>query len=263
MNLVAIIQARMGSSRLPGKTLVDLAGHSMLAQVVRRVRRCRTLDRVVVATSTAQADHAIEQECQRLGVACFRGSESDVLDRYAAAARHFQAAAVVRITADCPLIDPEVTDRVVRRFVEFVEPGQGRSDCSRHLTANQFGVLAYASNTLRRTYPRGLDTEVFSAAALEVARREAGEPFQRAHVTPYIYQHPEQFRLLAVTGDGDHSQHRWTVDTAEDLELVRAIYARFEGRPTFSWRDVLCMLTETPELAMLNRNVCQKSLVEG
>jgi spore coat polysaccharide biosynthesis protein SpsF len=121
----------------------------------------------------------------------------------------------------------------------------------------------YASNTLRRTYPRGLDTEVFTVAALECACREAAEPYQRAHVTPFLYQHPDRFRLLAVTGDEDYSGHRWTVDTAEDMALVRAIYARLGDRRIFSWRDALSVVSEEPDLAALNRNVRHKQLGEG
>jgi len=153
MNVVAIIQARMGSTRLPGKVLLDLAGRTMLARVVRRVGRAALIDEVMVATADAPDDDAIVEECRRLRVPCFRGSEHDVLDRFHRAAIAHRADVVVRITADCPLIDPEVTDRVIRAFFDE------RPD--------------YASNTLRRTYPRGLDTEVMTAAALVRASREA------------------------------------------------------------------------------------------
>jgi spore coat polysaccharide biosynthesis protein SpsF len=243
MKVVAILQARMQSTRLPGKVLLDLAGRTMLARVVRRVRRASGIDQLVVATSVASADDPIVAECRRLGVAWFRGSEPDVLDRYYQAAAAHQAEVVVRVTADCPLIDPGETGRVIRAFVE--------------------GEPDYASNILRRTYPRGLDTEVMSAATLARAWREADQPYQRAHVTPYVYQHPESFRLLSLTGEPDRSVHRWTVDSADDLELVRAVYRRMEGEDGFSWHEVLGLLHAEPWLAELNRHVRHKQLVEG
>lgn len=241
--VVAVIQARMGSSRLPGKVLLDLSGRTMLARVVRRAGRASRIDEVVVATSVAPGDDPIVAECERLGVACFRGSEQDVLRRYYEAAAHHRADAVVRITSDCPLIDPEVTDRVIGAFFEHVPD--------------------YASNILRRTYPRGLDTEVMTRATLARAFHEATEPYQRTHVTPYIYQHPESFRLLGVTGSPDESAHRWTVDSPDDLELIRAVYERMGGDDGFSWRDVRRLFEREPWLADLNRHVRHKELVEG
>jgi spore coat polysaccharide biosynthesis protein SpsF len=243
MNTVAIVQARMGSTRLPGKVLLDLAGRTMLARVVRRVSRASLVDDVVVATTTLPDDDPIVDECHRLSVSCFRGSPLDVLDRFHRAAVASRADAVVRITADCPLVDPEVIDRVIRAFLD------GRPD--------------YAANVLRRTYPRGLDTEVMTAAALARAWREATEPYQRTHVTPYLYQHPEAFRLLSVTGGQDLSHGRWTVDSEQDLEFVRAVYGRMDGGDAFSWHEVCRLLAEQPSLAELNRHVRQKQLVEG
>jgi len=243
LRVVAIIQARMGSTRLYGKVLLDLEGRTVLARAVRRVRRAALVDEVVVATTVAPADDPIVEECARLGVACFRGSEQDVLDRYHRAAAAHKADVVVRVTADCPLIDPEVSDAVIYAFLHR------RPD--------------YASNVLRRTYPRGLDTEVMTAAALARAARHASESYQRTHVTPYIYQHPESFRLLSVTGIEDLSRHRWTVDSREDLEFVRAVYRRMGDDDAFSWHDVCRLLAEEPTLADLNRHVCQKQLVEG
>ncbi|MBN2473902.1 MAG: glycosyltransferase family protein [Pirellulales bacterium] len=246
MTVVAIIQARMGSTRLPGKVLSDLCGKSMLARVCDRVRRARRIDRLVVATTREAADQAVVEACDRLRVACFRGSSHDVLDRYCRAARALGADVVVRITADCPLIDPEVVDRVVHAFLEH-QPD-------------------YASNTLRRTWPRGLDTEVATCDALERADREATETYARTHVTPYLYRHGKRFRLFSVEGTEDFSDHRWTVDLPEDLEFVRAVYGHL-GQPEqpecFSWRDVLQLLTRKPALAEMNRHVRQKQLAEG
>lgn len=243
MNVVAIIQARMGSTRLPGKVLADVGGRSMLARVCDRVGRAALIDRVVVATTRRPGDRAIADECLRLGVASFRGSEQDVLDRYHRAATAHAAEAVVRITADCPLIDPDVVDQVVRALLEH-EPD-------------------YAANTLQRSWPRGLDTEVMTAGALARAHRDATRPYQRTHVTPYIYQHPEMFRLHSVTGPEDLGHARWTVDVREDLEFVRAVYRRLGDDERFSWHDVRGLLAREPAIAKLNGNVRQKQLAEG
>lgn len=243
MKIVAIIQARMGSSRLPGKTLAKISGRSMLALVCHRLGQAALLDELVVATSLQPADGKIMAECRRLRVACFRGSEHDVLDRYHEAAERHAADVVLRITADCPLIDPQVVDRVVAAFLAE------RPD--------------YASNTLQRSWPRGLDAEVIGAAALAWAAREATAAHERVHVTPYIYRRPDSFRLVSVTGLEDHSHQRWTVDWPQDLEFVRAVYRRLGTEGTFSWRDVEALLAREPALAELNRHVAQKELVEG
>jgi len=240
--IVAVVQARTGSTRLPGKVLADVAGRSMLARVCERLGRAGTVDGVIVATTTEPADRAVAAECARLGVPCFRGSEWDVLGRYHDAAAAWGAEVVVRVTADCPLIDPEVVDRVVLAFLD------ARPD--------------YASNTLERTWPRGLDIEVFTAAALARAHREARLPHEREHVTPYLYGHPQQFRLLAVTGPDRLGHLRWTVDTPDDLRLVREIYARLGSEGVFSWRDAARLCKREPALAELNRHVRQKQLAE-
>jgi spore coat polysaccharide biosynthesis protein SpsF len=238
--IVAIIQARMGSTRLPGKVLRDLGGDTVLARVVSRVRRCRLVNDVVVATSKDPVDDIILKECQRLGTRVFRGCEQDVLDRYYCAAREAKAEVVVRITSDCPLIDPGVSDKTIQAFLD------ARPD--------------YASNVLERTYPRGLDTEVVTFAALESAWRDAREPYQREHVTPFFYQHPERFRLLSVKGDLDYSQYRWTLDTPEDLEFLRAVYARQMSQRDLAWQDVLSMVEREPGLAEINRHIVQKTV---
>jgi spore coat polysaccharide biosynthesis protein SpsF len=243
MTIVAIIQARMGSTRLPGKVLMDLGGDTVLSRVLARTRRSATIGEVLVATSDRPVDDAIVKECARLKTKVFRGDETDVLDRYYRAAQFSKADVVVRITADCPLIDPEVTDHTVQEFLAHTPD--------------------YASNVLVRTYPRGLDTEVFSMMTLERAWRESSDAYQRAHVTPYIYQNPERFKLLSVQGDKDYSKLRWTLDTTQDMEFLRAVYARTADRGDFGWRGVLGILEREPALAELNRNVEQKSLHEG
>jgi spore coat polysaccharide biosynthesis protein SpsF len=243
MKIVAIVQARMGSTRLPGKVLLDLEGASVLARVLARVKRASTIGEVIVATTNGPGDDVIVTECKRIGTNVFRGDENDVLDRYYRAAQFSNADVVVRITGDCPLLDPKITDYTVNEFLEH------RPD--------------YASNALIRTYPRGLDTEVFTIAALEGAWREASEHYQRAHVTPYIYENRERFRVLAVQGDQDHSGFRWTLDTEQDLAFLRAVYTRFAGRDDFGWHDVRNVLEREPHLLELNRNVTQKALHEG
>ena len=233
--VVAIIQARMGSSRLPGKSLAEIEGRPMLWHVIQRVKRARLVDRVVVATSIAPADDAIEKMCRENDIPCHRGSENDVLDRFYAAARAEKASQVVRITADCPLIDPEVIDRVVRRF--------------------QRGDLDYASNAMVRSYPDGLDTEIFSFSALERAWHEASKTSEREHVTPYLRS--EKFRTANVeNGSTSLYQHyRWTVDEAADLDFIRAVYKAFREKESFGMKDVFELIEKTPGLEKMNSEI--------
>ena len=191
MKTVAIIQARLGSSRLPGKVLMDLVGETVLERVVGRARRFALVDELIVATSTLPSDDAIVKECARIGVSVFRGSESDVLDRFVGAAAETDADVCVRLTADCPLLDPGVSDSIISVFMD----ADGGAD--------------YASNKIPQAFPRGLDTEVFSCDALERAAREARERYERVHVTPYIYRHPEIFTLISVTSEVDRADWRW------------------------------------------------------
>ena len=219
---------------------MDLGGKTVLARVVQRVKRAALANQTVVATSMSPKDDAIVSECERIQVHCFRGSEHDVLDRYYTCAKHCAPDAVVRITADCPVIDPEIVDKTIRAFLD--------NPCD------------YASNALVPTYPRGLDAEVFTAAALAAAWREARHHYEREHVTPYLCEHPELFRLVSVMGDADHSQYRWTLDTAEDLELLRAIHSRFSKRDDFGWREVLNLMQSEPQLTEINAYVMQKAV---
>ncbi|MGE3540900.1 MAG: NTP transferase domain-containing protein [Candidatus Tectimicrobiota bacterium] len=233
-DIVAIIQARMGSRRLPGKVLLEIAGQPMLWHVVQQARRATALTRVVVATSTAAADDAIEAFCHAAAIHCVRGSEQDVLDRYRQAADALGAAIIVRLTADCPLLDPAVIDKVVHHFLA--------------------GAFAYVSNVDPPTFPDGLDTEVFTYAALHTAWQEATRPSEREHVTPYIRQHPERFRLGNVQHSPDLSGWRWTVDEAVDLDFVRAVYARL-GVEAFGMHDVCQLLTQQPGLRQMNAHL--------
>jgi spore coat polysaccharide biosynthesis protein SpsF len=236
----AVIQARMGSTRLPGKALIDLDGLSMLARVVDRTRRARTVDRVIVATTTKRQDDCLVEHARGLSVDVYRGDEDDVLDRYYQAAMHHGLDIVVRITADCPLLDPGLADDVVRLLLD----GAPRVD--------------YAANTITRTYPRGLDVEAVPITTLERVWREATSEHERAHVFPYVYEHPEKFSIAGVADTVDRSGMRWTVDTEEDLAFVRAV-CRVLGRREFSWTDVLKVLDANPDLLQINAQVRQKS----
>ncbi len=197
MKTVAIIQARMGSTRLPNKVLAEIAGRPMLWHVADRARRARSLDGVVVATSDSPADIAIVNFCVQNGVQCFRGSHDDVLDRYYQASKLFKADVIVRLTADCPLLDSRVVEKVIEEFF-----------------ADNYD---YVSNTLEPTFPAGLYTEVLRQEALEQAWRDARLKSEREHVTPYIWKRPLLFRLGIVKHGHDLSRLRWTVDEAEDF----------------------------------------------
>ncbi len=244
--VIGIIQARMASSRLPGKVLEDIRGLPMLARVVERAGRATTLDQVVVATTTDAGDQPVVELCQTRGYPVFRGHPTDVLDRYFHAARAFGAQTIVRLTADCPLIDPAVIDKTVGAFLAAEPPVD-------------FATNRYIDN---RTYPIGLDTEVCSAAALEQAWEQADQPHQREHVMPYLYEVEGRFRTLHVRTSPSYGSLRWTVDTSDDLAFVRQIYASFGERDDFSWLEVLRLLQEHPELARVNAAVRRKNLTD-
>lgn len=239
MKVAAIIQVRMRSTRLAGKVLEDLGGETVLARVVNRTRRATRVDDVVIATTAQPSDDVIVGLCQERGWPVFRGSEEDVLDRYYKVALAFQADVIVRITSDCPLIEPAIIDRVVSEFL------------------SRRPKVEYVSNSLERTFPLGLDVEVMSFEALEKAWQEDRNPAWREHVTPYIWHHPEQFRIRNVANDTDYSYMRWTVDTIEDLTFVRKIYEHFQD-DGFSWKEVLRLLEKHPEWLEINRHVKQK-----
>jgi glutamate-1-semialdehyde aminotransferase/spore coat polysaccharide biosynthesis protein SpsF (cytidylyltransferase family) len=231
-NVVAIIQARMGSTRLPGKVLADVGGKPMLWHVVKRLERAKELDRVAVATSTAPEDGPIADFCIEHEIDLFRGDKDDVLDRYFRAAEHFKADVVVRITADCPLIDAGVVDKIVAAY--------------------RNGEYDYVSNVLRCTYPDGLDAEVFSIDSIKKSWLEASKFSDREHVNAYILGSGE-FRKLNVVHDVDLSvqQLRWTVDGPDDLVFIRAVYASFCDRDHFSFQDLLDLLAKDEELQQI------------
>lgn len=232
--VVAILQARMSSTRLPGKVMAPILGRPMLVRQVERLRRCAGLDLLVVATSDQPADDLIAVVCVEEGVACFRGSLADVLDRFYQCAKAHAADHVVRLTGDCPLTDPQMVDELVRFYLA--------------------GDFDYAANCRPPTLPDGLDAEVFTFAALEAAWRGATDPFEREHVVPFIIRRPERFRMGNWAWPQDLSGLRWTVDEPEDLAFATRVYeALYPGTPEFGFRDVLDLLKRRPELADLNR----------
>lgn len=234
---VAIIQARMTSSRLPGKVLADLGGRPLIERMIARVRRARTIDSLWVATTERNTDDPLAALCGRLGVSIHRGDEHDVLSRFLGAARRAEADTLIRLTADCPMSDPALIDEVVSVFAQ--------------------GGFDYVSNVLVRTYPDGLDVEVFSRAALEEAALSATHPFHREHVTPWLQTGfradlpTGRYRLRHVVNDVDLGVMRWTVDQAEDLELIRSLFAALpEG---FGWREALALVSADRDLARRSR----------
>ncbi|WNB77119.1 glycosyltransferase family protein [Methylomonas koyamae] len=231
--ILAILQARMSSSRLPGKVLLPVLGEPMLLRQIERLRKVHNIDRLLVATSAETADDEIEILCKRHAIDCFRGNLNDVLDRFYQAAVSHHPDHVVRLTADCPLADPGLIDQVIEFYLA--------------------GGYDYASNSVRPTFPDGLDVEICRFACLEQAWREAGLPSQREHVMPFIHQQPERFNIGHFLNREDLSHLRWTVDEPRDFELVSQIYAAlYPANPDFSTPDILRLLAERPELANWN-----------
>jgi spore coat polysaccharide biosynthesis protein SpsF len=235
---VAIIQARMGSTRLPGKVLAELGGDTMLAQVVRRLRAAHRIDEIAIATSTGVDDDAVALEAGRLETGLHRGSASDVLGRFVGAARAYRAGVIVRITGDCPLLDPGVVDQVIGALTADVD---------------------YASNTHDRCFPRGLDTEALHRDTLERIARLGTTVAAREHVTAFVMEQPALFRIAQVGAECDDSDLRWTVDTEDDLAMVRGLYAALElGAVIRPYHEVVAAVRANPELAAGNAHVRQK-----
>ena len=241
--VVVVIQARLASTRLPGKVLADIVGEPMLVRVVERAGMANTVDELVVATTDDGEDDPIAQLCEDRGYQVYRGVKIDVLDRVYRAARAHDAKVVVRLTGDCPLIDADLIDQAVGAYLEADPP------------------IDFVANRLPydKTYPVGTDTEVCSFDALERACREADQPHEREHVMPYLYEEPGRFKTLIVRNDQNFSHYRWTVDTPEDLELVRQVYAHFVDRKGFTWIEVLELFNREPELARINSEVQHKT----
>ncbi len=242
METIALIQARMGSTRLPGKVLEPIGGKPLVERVVERAQSASRISRVAVVTSDLVGDDALEEACISAGIACWRGSETDVLDRFHQAAAALGAERIVRITADCPLIDPAVIDALI----ELVEH---RADLAYASVAT--GAIGLSRGY--RRFPDGLDAEVFNAKLLEIAWLEARDPYEREHVTPFIWRHPERFAAEVLEAPNDLGDERWTIDYPEDLELVRAIYDRLHHKgPAFGFAEVIALLDANPGLRTLN-----------
>ncbi len=265
--VVAIIQARMASSRLPGKVLLDIAGRPMLQRVVTRASRAAYVDRALVATTTDPSDDEVAAFCAEHGIPCTRGSHFDVLDRYYQAALQSRPDVVVRVTGDCPAIDPALIDDTVQTLL-----GAQASDAC--LPAFDF-VANRLPPPYHRSFPIGLDVEVCTFAALERAWKEGHEPVHREHVMPYLYEgvhlaaanpaletgtSPRGFRIGLRNYVPDLGAYRWTVDTPEDLEFMRQVFGRFGGRDDFSWKELLHLIQREPALAAINSSVPHKTL---
>ena len=239
--ILTVVQARMGSSRLPGKVLLPLVGRPLLVRMVERVQRAQLAGTVAVATTTDAADDAVAECCAAHGLECFRGDALDLLDRHYQAARHYDADVVLKTPSDCPLIDPEIIDEVVGYYLHYVD----RYD--------------FVSNLHPATFPDGNDVEVMPFGALETAWREARRPLEREHTTPFLWENPDRFRLgnVAWSTGQDHSMsHRWTIDYPEDYDFIKAVYEALHPRnPAFGLDDILTLLAERPDIAGLNAHL--------
>lgn len=243
MRIGAIIQARMGSTRLPEKVMKNLKGKTVLEHVIERVQQAELIDDIIIATTTHERDSVIESEALRCGVKAFRGSEDDVLSRYYYAAKENKLDIVIRITSDCPLIDPKVLDEIITFYLK-----------------NKFDIVSNAgSDVSSRTYPRGLDTEVFSFEVLENAFNNAVENYQREHVTPFIYEMAKQ--IFYYRNSVDYSKFRWTLDTVEDFKLISEVYNYlYNGDHDFYLGDVVKLFEKMPELYDINSHIEQKKI---
>jgi spore coat polysaccharide biosynthesis protein SpsF len=234
--IAAIIQARMGSTRLPGKVMKTLSGKPMLWHIITRLSYSKKIKKIIIATTDKDEDKVIAKFAQETGTDFYCGSSEDVLDRYYQAARRFGVCHIVRITADCPMIDPEVVDKVIDFY--------------------QTKKCDYASNVLKSTMPDGLDTEVFSFQALEKVWREAKKPSEREHVTLYIYNHPELFKIDNRSNTPDLSGMRWVVDEEIDYRFVVEVYKNlYKDGEIFYMNDILDLLSNHPELSNINKKI--------
>ncbi|MDQ5847025.1 MAG: glycosyltransferase family protein [Acidobacteriota bacterium] len=243
MKIVCLIEARFRSSRLPGKVLQPILGKPMLELMIERLKRARTLDGIVVATTDGPSDEPIAELAKRLNVGVFRGSEDDVLARVLGAARAYDADVIVETTGDCPLHDPAIIDKVVADF--------------------RIGGADFVSNVLDYSTPRGTDVRVFTTDALEEINRVSDDPADHEHVSIHFWEHPEKYRLRNVVTDfpPEVAQLRLTVDTPEDFELVRQVYEElYPINPAFSLGDVLALFERRPELVRINQHIMQKAV---
>lgn len=243
--IVSTIEARMSSSRLPGKVLMKILGRPVLELLVERLRRVSGVQEVVIATTVNKADDAICEFAKDRKIAFYRGSEEDVLERVLQAAKHYKADLIMEMTGDCPLLDPAESQKVV----DFFMKNRSRYD--------------YVSNILKRTYPRGLDTQIFPVSVLDEVARKTSDPADRENVSLYIYEHPKEYRCGNVEAPAEvkNPDLRLTLDTREDFELIKTIFERlYPNNPNFSIGDVMKLLRDHPEFAEVNRNIRQKAV---
>ncbi len=235
-----IIQARLGSTRLPRKILKTIKGKSLLELMVERLMRGKNTSQFIIATTTEKQDDEIQQLCEEKNWKFFRGSERDVLSRYFFATEQNPGNPIVRLTSDCPLIEPEIIDQCLTSFQE--------------------NNVDYLSNTSPiRSFPRGMDIEIFTREALEIAHKEAQQIHEREHVTPYFYQNPGKFKIFNVKNEEDTSQYRLTVDTQEDLDLITKIYENdFENRDQLNYASIINLLKKNPDWIKINEGIEQK-----
>ena len=241
LKIGVIIQARMGATRLPGKPLLKVKEKTLLEHLVSRLKQVKHPLTLIIATTQNDRDKSILELAKNLHISAYAGSEEDVLDRYLKTARHYDLDVIIRVTADCPLLDPELIDEAISRFLA------------------PYPEIDYFSNTIERTYPRGMDFEVFKRRTLEEAYIDAFFDEEREHVTPFIYRHPERFKLAQLRNPTDESQHRWTVDTTEDFELIKRLIESFQD-DSYRLQDLLNVIQKNPDWSLLNQNVKQKTL---
>lgn len=247
MGVLCIIQARLGSTRLPGKVLKELSGKSVLEHVIYRVSKSNLIDQIIVATTTNKEDDKIVDECFKIGVNYYRGDENNVLSRYYETAFDKGYETIIRITSDCPLIDPKIIDNMIRYFNNENEKYQ----------------LDYLSNSLKETFPRGFDVEIFTFNSLKKAYENATLEYEKEHVTPYIYLNQDKFTIKNYYNSNKYQNYRLTLDTYEDYLVIKNIYDNiYKEDSMFFYEDIISYLNQYPEIANINQHIKQKKLGE-
>ena len=247
MKVVCLVQARVGSTRLPGKILKEICGKTILYHEIDRLKKCKEIDEIVIATTDKEDDDKIVNEAKKLSVKYFRGSENDVLSRFYYSAKENNADIIVRVTSDCPCIDFEILDKMLIYFKEKYKEKQ----------------VDYLSNTIKRTYPRGYDIEIFTFSALEKSYINAKKEYEREHVTPYIYDKTNNFLKLSFENKDDYSEYRVTLDTIEDFIVIKNIFENlYYKNPYFKLNDVVQYLNDNLHIVDINKHIEQKKLGE-
>ena len=242
MKKLIIVQARMTSTRLPGKVMEIVCDKPLLEHLINRLKTIRSADQIVIATTVNETDNQIVSLCKKLDTLYYRGSEEDVLGRYYEAAVEYGGDVIIRITSDCPVIDPDVVDYLIDFYMKNLKK------------------YDYVTNTLKRTYPRGMDTEIVSFKALKEAHFNAYDPLDREHVTPFIRNRPTQYHLHNIKYSSDLSHYRLTVDTSEDMELIRRIFeSLYVENPEFTMKDIVSKIVANPEWEYINAHIHQKT----